>query len=105
MNDKTLVERLGWHHEHPVTGQLVLRNPDGPDAATRIEALEIENAELYDREFTVKEERNKAEAKIEALEAALHFYADYHPQPSEGPWGANSKDFGDVARKALESQP
>ena len=37
-----IVERLGYHREHPVTGQLVLANPDGPDAASTITALREE---------------------------------------------------------------
>ena len=40
--NKGLVERLGWHREHPVTGKMVLINPDGPEAATRIRELEAE---------------------------------------------------------------
>ena len=34
MDELPIVTRLGYHHEHPVTGVLVLRNPDGPEAAT-----------------------------------------------------------------------
>ena len=41
----TLVERLSYHHEDQVTGKLVLRNPDGPEAATRIAELERQLAE------------------------------------------------------------
>jgi hypothetical protein len=40
--------------------------------------------------------------RIEQLEAALHFYADNHKRPNEGPWGASSNDFGKVAIAALE---
>lgn len=36
---RDIVERLGWHHEHPVTGELVLRNHDGPEAANEIASL------------------------------------------------------------------
>lgn len=76
MDDKTLVERLRvWRKSEfgqSPAGYMFEEAADTIEAqVTRIEALEIENAELYDREFTVKEERNKAEAKIEALEAAL----------------------------------
>ena len=41
-----LVARLGSHHEHPVTGKMVLINPDGPAAADRIEAQAAEIARL-----------------------------------------------------------
>lgn len=37
-SDKSLVERLGWHHEHPVTGKMELVNPDGPEAVAEIKA-------------------------------------------------------------------
>lgn len=45
-NVTDIVERLGWHHEHPVTGALVLRNHDGPEAADTIATLrkQLENA-------------------------------------------------------------
>ena len=34
-----IVEKLRWHREHPVTGQMVLANLDGPEAAAEIERL------------------------------------------------------------------
>ncbi len=40
--------------------------------------------------------------RIAVLEAALSYYAKEHKNPSEGPWGLNSTDFGNVARRALE---
>jgi hypothetical protein len=43
-----------------------------------------------------------AQARIEKLEAALRFYAIPHAYPNEGPWGANSTDFGGVANKVLK---
>lgn len=49
----------------------------------------------------------EAADRIEALEAALRFYTGiYEPglsNPDEGPWGINSTDFGEVARKALDT--
>jgi hypothetical protein len=41
-----IVERLGWHHECPATGNLVLRNPDGPEAAAEITRLRAELARV-----------------------------------------------------------
>lgn len=38
MSDK-LIKRLFEHSEHPVTGTMVLTNPDGPAAADEIERL------------------------------------------------------------------
>lgn len=43
--------------------------------------------------------------EVEAMVKALHFYADFHENPSDGPWGINSDDFGKVARTALEAKP
>ena len=56
-----VVERLGWHHEHPVTGKMVLRNPDGPEAAAAITRLRTELAS----------ERERAE-KAEEFAGAWH---------------------------------
>lgn len=32
---------------------------------------------------------------------ALHFYADFHENPNDGPWGVNSQDFGKAAQAFL----
>ena len=48
-------------------------------------------------------ELNKAQSdEIERLRKALQYYAGHHAIPSEGPWGIDSDDFGNVARAALE---
>ena len=41
-------------------------------------------------------------AERDRLRRALHYYADFHSVPSDGPWGVNSKDFGTAARAALK---
>ena len=44
----------------------------------------------------------EAADEIERLRAALRYYAENpYPNVNDGPWGANSSDFGDVARAAL----
>lgn len=61
-----------------------------------------------------KAERRRAEAaeaKLAALARrddvtkrlveALSFYADFHENPNDGPWGVSSEDFGKTARAAL----
>lgn len=40
-------------------------------------------------------------AENERLRAALHYYADFHENPNDGPWGLNSDDYGRKARAAL----
>lgn len=40
--------------------------------------------------------------ELNHLRKALHYYADFHEYPSDGPWGINSQDFGNVARAALK---
>ena len=57
------------------------------DAASRAEAAEAELATL--------------QAQVERLTGALRFYADFHENPNDGPWGINSQDFGKEARAAL----
>lgn len=36
------------------------------------------------------------------LKKALEFYAVYHKNPNDGPWGASSDDYGKVAIEALK---
>lgn len=40
--------------------------------------------------------------RLRQYREALEYYAKWHPQPSEGPWGADSTDFGEIARTALK---
>lgn len=40
-------------------------------------------------------------AENELMREALEYYGDEHQWPNEGPWGANSTDFGARARNAL----
>lgn len=39
--------------------------------------------------------------EVMALAEALHYYADFHENPNDGPWGLASDDYGKVAREAL----
>jgi len=44
----------------------------------------------------------KLQAKADALEAVMRFYADENnDKPNDGPWGVYSDDFGYRARIAL----
>lgn len=83
MSDK-LIKKLFEHSEHPVTGKMVLTNPDGPAAAD----------------------------EIERLRGALRFYAKEENwldgKTERTPFGAIiatpdsvAEDFGDRAREAL----
>lgn len=66
-------------------------NPDGPAAADEIERLNATIARLQSERAEDGE--------------ALKFYAgDSHPNPNEGPWGALSNDFGNLARARLQSR-
>lgn len=70
---KSLVERLGWHHEHPVTGKMVLVNPDGPEAAAEIDMLrnlvdERTNDAAKEWERAERLEREKEEAARENID-------------------------------------
>lgn len=53
---------------------------------------------IIEREAALRQPHTDA---IKIAREALAFYAEGHPQPSEGPWGAFSTDFGTVARNAL----
>lgn len=52
--------------------------------------------------------RNALIASIEretALREALEYYAKTHSWPNDGPWGVDSRDYGEVARQALNPEP
>jgi hypothetical protein len=74
-------------------------------AEARIEQLEADNARLETERGTLRGMYNVATQRNQQLEAALHFYADDHEYPSDGPWGINSDDFGNAARAALKEKP
>lgn len=40
--------------------------------------------------------------EVERMREALRFYSGHHAIPNDGPWGVDSRDFGAVARAALE---
>ncbi len=77
---QTLVERLGFHHEHPVTGKLVLRNPDGPEAADLITRLTAEVERLTrerddwptEVERTRREELNACIAEVRKIRIGIN---------------------------------
>ena len=55
--------------------------------------------------ITVAEAHQLAD-RLKQWREALEYYADLgHKEPSGGPWGVNSTDFGETARKALQVQP
>jgi hypothetical protein len=41
------------------------------------------------------------EAKLAKAVDALTFYADFHENPNDGPWGVSSQDFGKHARAII----
>lgn len=47
-------------------------------------------------------EITRLRAENKRLREALKYYAATHKFPDDGPWGANSDDFGTVARQALK---
>lgn len=73
-----LVERLGWHHEHPVTGKLVLKNPDGPEAASAL--TELQRIASYETEVAAAEieGRKAAEAERDELRASLKLFNNWN---------------------------
>ena len=61
-----LVERLGYHHEHPVSGKMVLINPDGPKAADALTSLSQRLAVAEARLAVVEAERDEAKERHSA---------------------------------------
>ena len=47
-------------------------------------------------------ERDAAWARVAVLEEALRYYANTIGNPNDGPWGVESRDFGNVAIAALK---
>lgn len=79
-----MVEILGWHREHPVTGKLVLTNPDGPAAADLLARVAAERDEArlvarYETDVAAAEieGRNAAEAALEKAREALRDLRSY----------------------------
>ena len=75
--------RMDWDSDQSLLSQVTSWHNQRRIAADRIEQLTAE----HDR-----------------LRRALHYYADFHSVPSDGPWGVNSKDFGTAARAALKGE-
>lgn len=71
---------------------------DDVDFATDVEQKERDAAFLAAAANTLP----AALDEIERLREALHYYADDHANPADGPWGLHSNDFGDRARRALK---
>ena len=72
------------------------------DAVEAIRQLCRDNERLALRRSDARAEA--AEAERDRLREALSFYADFHEAPSDGPWGVESQDFGEVARAALKGE-
>jgi hypothetical protein len=87
-----LVKRLHWHSECPATGKLRLSNPDGPEAADRIEAMQAALAQA---------EAERDAAYERAAEVAANFK---HADPVDDKRDDGSGSFGlgvDVASDSI----
>lgn len=60
------------------------------------------HAAAQDRNAILEDRVDRLRAENARLREALHYYADNHAVPAEGPWGLHSNDFGNRARRALE---
>ena len=78
---------------------------DIPDLIAALEAAERERDACAGLASQAVSDMATAQNRVTALEAALSYYAKEHKNPSEGPWGLTSTDFGNVARRALDAKP
>lgn len=78
---------------------------DIPALIAALEAAERERDACAGLASQAVSDMATAQNRVTALEAALSYYAKEHKNPSEGPWGLTSTDFGNVARRALEAKP
>jgi len=81
--DRDERERL-WLDEIAITDKLLLQE-------AKVSLQRLERAEV------VEVERDR-------LWKALRYYAEFHEDPNDGPWGVNSQDYGKVARAALRGE-
>ncbi len=69
-------------------------------------AINLTASQISSAMFEAADALEAKDKLIAELVEALKFYSGvYEPglsRPNEGPWGVNSKDFGEVARSALE---
>lgn len=85
-------EAFWWQNTEPYRAHLYKR------AYRHIEGLQAMIDELDpDRLREDRDERNR-------LWKALRYYADFHEDPNDGPWGIHSDDYGAVARAALRGE-
>ena len=59
---------------------------------------------LYVAQWNNRPLESALQAENARLREALEYYANDHAVPNDGPWGHDSRDFGGVARKALEGE-
>jgi len=77
-------ERNSLRDEVAITDKLLLQE-------AKVSLQRLERAEV------VEVERDR-------LWKALRYYAEFHEDPNDGPWGVNSQDCGKVARAALRGE-
>ena len=72
------------------------------DAKYEIERLRKDVTAFWNEMELMRSDLSIYAEEIERLREALKFYAKNHFPASEGPWGIDSDDFGEVARAALK---
>lgn len=98
-----VIERLGWHQEHPMTGKLVLINPDGPKAAAALSAMleERDKAREYGgqariRENKAEDARISAQSRITDLEQKLAKAREALEPFAASSFGKDNEDTDDI---------
>jgi len=86
-----------------LTEQLAAAQHDAKEAEAYAEELEADRKKTYEALLKVSRIHGEVEEKLAKAVEALRFYAWENEMrlPSDGPWGADSTDFGKVARATL----
>jgi hypothetical protein len=81
--------------------QLEAARADAKEAEAYAEGLEREVKQWHVDCEDFRRDTKAAKAKLAKAVEGLTFYADFHENPNDGPWGVSSQDFGKNARATL----
>jgi hypothetical protein len=74
---------------------------DAKEAEAYADELAGDQVDLCCQLIAAEDKLAECEARLGKAVEALTFYADFHENPNDGPWGVSSQDFGKHARTTL----